>query len=684
MRLWSRHRRSFLHAAPKTGVGVPWIAREGEPSLASRIAAGRLVLAFVLTLVFNAVAFGGTRGSAAPTPHPPSANNHVAPSQQSAPVDLRRVSEWLNWKQSRHLTSLPSESRLFYRRGLMARQAGQFEEALLNVRGAADLDPTFVEPHLTLAAWMLTRDPSQALQQYAIVIEHLRENFGLQLSLAANSFILLFQALFAGLTVTALLVIWSRREELLHPAREALGRFASPPGARLWSWALLVLPFCAGFGLTLPAIAMLAYLWPVTRIRERALFVTLTTFVLLTPISLTVMERFSLPMHESAAPFFGVPTLENAPWTPGLQAQLVGLADSQPGNPLVQFGLAWVARRGGDLATAERAYRRALVLWPEDARTLNNLGNVLAMNGRPGEALEAYKQSAEADPTNAAALYNTSQIHTQRFEYAEATEALNRASALNFELVKTYQSQASADGLLPLADLWLSSSLFWDALGKATNPRELRGSLPTGLRGKIEVSGWPFVALALTLGALGMYAGILQSRRLPLRACSNCSTIVCRRCSKRRAEHALCPACAETESQAETHEFSRVLLLRQRMKAKRSAQLVRTALATLLPGYGFVSHRHVFRPVLLLTTTWLVVRLCSNVPMPFSLDPRLALAGQEMPGAILAGSLIFIYAVSLLGYFHQNARENEREASLNSAMRGRITQSTRRAAANAA
>ena len=58
---------------------------------------------------------------------------------------------------------------------------------------------------------------------------------------------------------------------------------------------------------------------------------------------------------------------------------------------------------------------------------------------------------------------------------------------------------------------------------------------------------------------------------------------------------------------------------------------------------------------------------------------RRAASGGVEPEAVIA-----LLGFSLLGYFHQNARENEREASPNSAMRGRITQSTRRATANAA
>lgn len=677
MRLWPSSRHGVLKPAPRQPAGVPWIARErrGAPRPAGLLP--RLTLSALLTLSLSVVATGAERAPARAT------HAQAAPTAM-IPADLRRVSDWVAYKQAAHLSSLPTEARLFYRRGLMAKQAGQDDQALLNVRGAAELDPAFVAPHLTLASWMLVRDPSQALQEYGTALANTRQDFGLQLSMAANLFILLFQALFAGLTLTALFVIWTRRHELLHPVREALARFGSTGGARWWSLAILVLPFLAGYGLTLPAIAMLGLLWPVARVRERALFVTLTTFALVTPLALGLLERLALPMYEQAGPYYGVPTLENAGWSPQRQTRLAQIAEKNPDNALVQFGLAWMARRGGDLAVAEQAYRRTLQLWPDDARTLNNLGNVLAMQGRAAEALQAYERSASSDPTNAAAFFNASQIHTQRFEYAQASDALGRANALNFELVKRYQSQATSDGLLPLADVWLSPTLFWKALRAAPTPRDLHGSLPTGLRNLHEASGWPFSLAALVLACAGVAFGITQARRLPLRACSNCGTVVCRRCAERRREHALCPACAQVESEAETHEFSRVLLLRQRNRLLRRDQLARTALAALLPGYGIVSHRHVFRPVVLIAATYVLVRLAFGYVMPFSLEPRLTLPGQEVPMAVLLGGLLFVYASSLLGYVHLNSREESRQAALNAGMRGRITQSTRRSSANAA
>ncbi len=611
-------------------------------------------------------------------PHPP------APQATRPPGDLRHVSDWTAYRTTRHLASLPLEARIFYRRGLIARQSGQRDEALLNVRGASELDPSFVEPHLTLASWMLTREPSQALQQYAVVLELIRQSFNLQLELAANAFLIGYQALFAGLLLAAMLVVWLRREEVTHVWRESLARFGTRRGSQWWAAAFMGLPFLAGFGLTLPTLGFLAYLWPVLRARERALFILLLAAVFAMPAVLSVSERLSLPLHEGAAPLYAVPALENSPYRADSQARLTALAVRMPDNALLQFGLGWTARRGGSLGVAEKAYRRVVELWPANDRAWNDLGNVLAMQGRGDDALACYRRAIDANPANAAASFNSAQIHTQRYDYAAATEALARASALDFELVRNYQAQGTADGLLPLIDQWLEPKVFWNTIRTAAIPTDMAGDVPVGLRRHAEAMGWPFGALAIIVCVIGIACGTWQHRRLHLRLCSNCDATVCRRCAVRRREHALCPACAAAEAQGETPEFSRVLLLRRRQERSRRLRFVHTALAATLPGYGLLAHRRAFTPVFLLAATWLLARAWSGTAAPYALDPRLTLPGQEVPAVALVSGAALVYAISLLGYFRLAEQERARERSHNAMQRGRVQQNTRRSFQTAA
>jgi len=594
------------------------------------------------------------------------------------PHDLRRISDWLTYRSARHIVSLPSEARIFYRRGLIARQSGQTEEALVDVRGAAELDPSFVDPRLTLAAWLLVREPSQALQQYAAAIELLRQSFGLQLALVVNALVLGFEALFAGLLFTGLLHVAMRRDELTHAWRESLARFTGRENAGLWMPFVLVLPYFAGFGLTLPTLAFLGYLWPALRVRERAAFVLLLAAVVATPAMLHAVERLSLPLDDSAAPYYGVATLENAPYSAERETALRTIAAANPDDGLVQFGLGWTARRGGHLAAAEDAYRRVVAAWPDDDRALTDLGNVIAIEGRTDEALQCYQRAIQRNPMNAAAQFNSAQLYTQRFDYQAATEALARASALDFELVRSYQAQASTDGLLPLIDQWLAPVAFWRALEHAPMPLEASGALPPTLRGHIETRGWRFSLAAVAIALLGLLAGTWQHKRLHLRVCNNCGRTVCRRCSQRRREQAFCPGCAAIEAGAETAAFARAALQRERQRLGQRRRLVQTALATTIPGFGLIAHRRVFTPALLLSLVWLLGRLWTGETLPFALEPRLTAPGQELPGVALAASSALVYAMSLLGYLHFSAQERRRESSLESSQRGRLVQATRR------
>src|SRR5207249_4710659 len=192
-----------------------------------------------------------------------------------APADLRDVNAWIAWKNSQQLSALPVEARLFYRRGLMARQSGQFPEALADVRGAIELDPAFMAPH-----------------------------------------------------------------------------------------------------------AMLAFLWPHLKLRERVLFVMLAIAAAYAPFALSTLDRFTLALHTDSLPIYEITAIEPAAWNPQSEARLEGYARNDPRNGFAQFALAWLARRGGQLDVAERAYSAALEAWPEHSAVLTDLGNVLAMRGK--------------------------------------------------------------------------------------------------------------------------------------------------------------------------------------------------------------------------------------------------------------------------------------------------------------
>jgi Tfp pilus assembly protein PilF len=618
------------------------------------------------------------RRSAPPAPTSAESAAAAAPSPKprQTPDDLRDVGDWVQWKNSRQIAALPAESRLFYRRGLLAQQSGQRAEALADVRGAIELDPSFVQPHLTMAGWLMFSDPSQMLVHLASIVEHTRRDFNMQIDLAANVLVMGLEALFAGLLFAGLILVFLHRDELQHTLEEQLKTWISPFTAHWWAPVVLLVPFLAGLGLTLPVLLFLGMLWPRFRLRERMLTSMLALAALASPFVPLMLDRFTVALRTDARPFHEAAALQHAAWDDARQARLEAAAKADPQNGFAAFALGWHSRRGGRLEQAEQAYQSALQAWPEHSAVLTDLGNVAAMRGDTDGALEYYRRATTSDPLNAAAHFNAAQLLTRRFEYTDANRELQLASAIDFELVRLYQARAGASGLLPLVDVWPGPRTFWTALRDTPQPGVQ--PLPLALRGHIESSGWPFAIGALLALSAGIWLGHWLEQRLPLRRCTNCEVVVCRRCAKRRREAAMCEACELISAGAETREFSRVLLLKHRARRKLLRNAVATGFATLIPGYGLLAHRRMFSPVLLLTSTWLLGQLALGKAAPYSLTARLALPGSGIPGLLICAGFAFLYVWSMFGYLVVSTRERQREAALGAAAIGRITQSTRR------
>src|SRR5262249_42406557 len=185
---------------------------------------------------------------------------------------------------------------------------------------------------------------------------------------------------------------------------------------------------------------------------------------------------------------------------------------------------------GGASPTPEAASRRTLPLWRRASGAMNNLANVLVTRGETDAAIDLYRAAIAADPENAAAPFNLSLVYTRQFEYRAASEAIARASALDFELVKNQQALGTADGVLPMADLWIAPATFWTSILKPAGDPWAEVALPAAWNGRVETSGLWFATLALITALGSVLIGLLWQRSIPLRECRNCGRVVCRRC----------------------------------------------------------------------------------------------------------------------------------------------------------
>lgn len=573
--------------------------------------------------------------------------------------DLESITAWLDYKARAHVRAMPDEARLLYRRGLMAHRSGQTHAAAQLMRGAADLDPSFMEPRWTLACWLLAHEPGQALLQLAGVVELARQDFAAQWTIWANGIYLAIQAWLITLILLALLIVLFHQAELRHLWKERLSGWVSAPTASLWAWVLLLAPFAVGFGLALPAIAFLALLWPSLKVRERTVLLLLTASLAALPIAAPQIGRMAAPMRDGETRLGSLLALETEPYTEARAQSFARRVQSAPDDPYLQFGVAWLAQQAGDLGGAEAAYRKVLTHWAGDARVLNNLANVLVQQNHFREAIRLYKQATQNDPTDATAFFNLSQAYTHQYDFDLAAAALSRATALDFDLLRSYKEQADPDGTLPLVMQWLAPRTLWVGLRGEGAPGDA-AALPPAWRDRVEFTGWPFSAAAVLAMILGLAFGRVMHRRLPLMRCSSCDAVVCRRCSERRRCEAVCRACLRAMSAAPSPDFAKILLVREGRRRRRVFDLVLVGFAMLVPAAGLVAYRRVLRPFLLLLIGVLAASVTLGGPLPYAARTRFGVEGANLLPVLIA-VLIPVYALSILGFFGQRARRREQE-----------------------
>jgi tetratricopeptide (TPR) repeat protein len=576
-----------------------------------------------------------------------------------APANLNDLDAWTDYRVRAHLFALPQEARLFYRRALMLHASGGKAEAIKLVRGVIKLDPSFLAPRLTLAAWLAFHETGEAIDQCGDFFRLARESFMLQIVAAANALYLVLQALFLSIVAIAVVVVALNQGRLRHGWMERLASFVTLETAGWWSWAVLIAPYLAGLGPALPSLVFLGLLWPTAKLRERSLFVVLALTLAGVPLMTATLDRLSSPLQNDRAPFHGVPQLQTEPYSPELRAEFDRRTATHPDSPFLSFAAGWMAQRAGDAAAAETQYRRTLELWPADDRALNNLGNTLVAQGRNDEAIAAYHKAIATNPRNAAAHFNIAQVYTMRFDFQTANQELARASAIDFELVKNLQADRAEAKWVILSDQWIRPGAFWQALKQVPWSTTAAGALPPLWRTRLECSGPTFSVLALGLAVGSLLLGWWFHRTIPVRNCGNCGRAICRRCAERRRELALCAECAAIWSRAESPEFGRVLLFQHRRRQQARASFAFRIVAVFVPGFGYLPHRKLLRPVVLMSATAALASVTLGIGTPFSFEPRFGVPGHDVPliGLGLAWLCLYVLTVPFYLSFDKQARE---------------------------
>jgi tetratricopeptide (TPR) repeat protein len=103
----------------------------------------------------------------------------------------------------------------------------------------------------------------------------------------------------------------------------------------------------------------------------------------------------------------------------------------QPCHTLACYYLAELARTSGEMARAERLYRRSLECDDRNVKSHIGLGLVLTGLKRQTEALREFRRAAELDPENATPHYRLAVLYRQLGRTAEADREYERVKQIH-------------------------------------------------------------------------------------------------------------------------------------------------------------------------------------------------------------------------------------------------------------
>lgn len=136
---------------------------------------------------------------------------------------------------------------------------------------------------------------------------------------------------------------------------------------------------------------------------------------------------------------------------------------------------AIAAHKAGQLAQAERLYRRHLAAEPEAALALSNLGQILLARGEAEAALALFRSAASAEPRFAAAQAHCGNALMALGQLAEAHAAFDQALAINRSAVEALAGLATLRQRQ--GDVWDSLSYWQRAAAAAPQRTDIRQNL---------------------------------------------------------------------------------------------------------------------------------------------------------------------------------------------------------------
>jgi tetratricopeptide (TPR) repeat protein len=359
---------------------------------------------------------------------------------------------------------------------------------------------------------------------------------------------------------------------------------------------LLLLPILFRLGPLVTLMCWLMAAWLYQTWSARIVSLIVVGFLALTPIAVYWMvdqlvvlgsrNEDLLAIERGAAPHQSLDRISNA-------------LEKTPEDLALLATMARYHKRVFELEKAHNLYDRALLQKPNSEILLNNLGNVLYLEGNIDGALLLYQRATKIRPNLAVPYYNLSTLYFNKLDLNRGKEAHAQAQRLNSSIVYQLEQKASAVANhsvadMPLPDEWLVGvsitedvrqkdvDALWQAWGGFGKPNQF----------PFLVAGY-FGFLVLLL--------LIQKRLVLSKICTRCGRPACRRCNIELKDNTVCGQCfhvfVRKEKIDSKSRISKELQIRRFLKGQES---ITRGINFILPGTGQLIRGRTVRGVLFL------------------------------------------------------------------------------------
>jgi len=497
----------------------------------------------------------------------------------------------LLWEKQmeRGVRNLPEYGEVLVREGRRDIQSGHVQKAEEVLTMAGRLSPDFLPLYFASASLTLKKsfwDLLGAAQELSKGLKAVRRSFKLQSWVLANTFATVSAglSLFFAIFIAALVLRNAGRAS--HDISEILPARLSPGARRILGWIVLFLPVLVGLPVWWWFIIAGMMLWPYVDRMPRVVLFLAALYLLSLPWQAKLFSSL-LSMHRQ--PFLErVISVREDHWDRSDYLALKKMAGEKEASPLALSTMGLAAKKLGDFEEAEKIYREALELSPDNAALWNNLGNLALNRKEVDEAISHYEKAVQFNPNLFSSRYNLSLAYRDKFLFPQGEQESRRAVEIDSEANAYYTSIAgehfnryTVDELPSLKAVW-RQAFQENKWQKATADHLWMLSM---LLAPMET--WPYVMGGLIIFGFGLWA--YRSSQGVAEKCEKCGRPYCPRCRGSRSG-LICTQCHSIFVRKEGVE-ARVRV--RKMADIKRGQQIRTArrvlFAGLLPGGGHLS-----------------------------------------------------------------------------------------------